>query len=258
MIRLASLLENVELLPNGNLWIPSIEEITPAQWEHINRLMVNKGFAMRGGDDCKQAVVKFLQNPNNEKADVINRGIYGDWVDTITMVLHLKGATQAESPKYDYRRVVRAAARAFGITNNIREAGYILPSGRLLSLTGNRNTRDLDHREINSIYADLDIEIPPDKTNSNSNIMMAFMKDCRAIRIGGSQPAADMFHEPTKQQGKRLVELIQEHGGEMMLICRSTTLGQLDHYYKAGTSPSVILRDIVNFYKTGRFLTPES
>ena len=255
MIRLTSLLENIELLPDGNLWIPNIEEITPAQWEHVDRIMVNKGFAMRGGEDCKRAIGKFLQNPNNKKADVIRRDIYKDWVDTIAMVLHLKGATQAESPKYDCQRVVRAAARAFGITSNIREAGYILPSGRLLRLTGNFNTRDLDHREINPVYSKLGIEIPPDKTNSNSNVMMAFMKDCRAIRIGGSQPAADMFHEPTKQQGKRLVELIQEHEGEMMLICRSPTLGQLDHYYKAGTAPTVILRDIVHFYKTGKFLS---
>jgi hypothetical protein len=67
-----------------------------------------------------------------------------------------------------------------------------------------------------------------------------------------------MFHEPTRQQGQRLVELINEHNGEMMLICRSKTLGSKDHYYKKGTSPYVILRDIVSFYKTGKFITPDA
>jgi hypothetical protein len=153
---------------------------------------------------------------------------------------------------------LRAALRAFGETNNIREAGYIFPGGKLLSLTGNSNQRDRDHTEINSVYSKLGIEIPPDATQSNHNIMFAFMKDCRVIRIGGSQPQADMFHAPTRQQGQRLVELINEHGGEMMLICRSETLGAKDHYYKEGTSPGVILRDIVHFYKHGKFLTPDS
>ena len=212
---------------------------------------------MRGGEDCKQTIRKFLQSPNNENHEIVRRKPFGDWVDTIAMVLHLQDVKSSEGPSYNCRNVLRAALRLFGETDNIREAGYIFPGGKLLSLTGNPNQRDLDHTEINSVYSKLGIEIPPDARQSNHNIMFAFMKDCRVIRIGGSQPAADMFHEPTQQQGKRLVELINEHDGEMMLICRSTTLGAKDHYYKQGTSPSIILRDIVNFYKTGKFLTPE-
>jgi hypothetical protein len=173
------------------------------------------------------------------------------------MVLHLKGVKPEAGPSYNCRNVLRAAIRAFGETSNIREAGYIFPGGKLLSLTGNVNQRDLDHTEINSVYSKLGIEIPPDKTQSNHNVMFAFMRDCRVIRIGGSQAMADMFHEPTRQQGQRLVELINEHDGEMMLICRSTTLGAKDHYYKKGTSPGIILRDIMYFYKTGKFLTPD-
>jgi hypothetical protein len=258
MIRLTSLLEAVELLPNGSLWIPNVEEITPSQWERINRIMVNKGYAMRGGEDCKQMVQKYLQNPNNEKENVIRKDVYGMWVDTIAMVLHLNPVKPTEGPSYNCRNVLRAALRAFGETQNIREAGYIFPGGKLLSLTGNFNQRDLDHTEINSVYSKLKIKIPPDETNSNHNVMFAFMRDCRVIRIGGSQPQADMFHEPTRQQAQRLIEFITEHNGEMMIICRSTTLGAKDHYYKRGTSPGQILRDIVYFYKTGKFLTPET
>ena len=83
------------------------------------------------------------------------------------------------------------------------------------------------------------------------------MRDCRVIRIGGSQAMADMYHAPTRQQGQRLVGLINAHNGELSLVCRSETLGMKNHYYKEGTSPSVILRDIVHFYKTGTFLTPD-
>lgn len=258
MIRLTSLLEVIDLLPNGNLRIPNVEEITPAQWERINRIMVNKGYNMRGGEDCKQTITKFLQSPSNESPGEVRHKPFKDWVDTIAMVLHLNDAKPAKGPSYNCRNVLRAALRAFGETDNIREAGYIFPGGKLLSLTGNRNQRDLDHTEINSVYSKLGIKIPPDERQSNHNIMFAFMKDCRVIRIGGSQSFADMFHEPTRQQAQRLIEMINEHNGEMSLICRSETLGAKDHYYKAGTSPSIILRDIIHFYKDGTFLSPES
>lgn len=256
MIRLKSLiLETVDFTPRGNLWIDDPNTIGDDKWEKINTLMVNKGYAMRGGEDCKRSVTKFLTNPNNGEANTINPEIYGPWVDTIAMVMRIKSPKPVEGPKYDCKRVVRAAIRAFGITNNIREAGYILPSGKLLSLTNNPNHRDLDHREINSIYTKLGIEIPSDRAGSNSNIMMAFMRDCRAIRIGGSQPAADLYALPTRQQVIRLVDLINEHNGEMMLICRSGTLGMKDHYYMEGTNPGIIIRDIVSFYNSGKFLT---
>jgi hypothetical protein len=259
MIRLKSLIsEAVEFTKRGNLWIDDPNNIPSSKWEQINRIMVNKGYAMRGGDDCKRAVTKFLDNPNNGEPQTINPEIYRPWVDTIATVMHINPVKPATGPSYNCRNVLRAALRAFGETQNIREAGYILPGGKLLSLASAFNRRDLDHREINTVYSKLGIEIPPDKTQSNSNVMMAFMRDCRAIRIGGSQPAADLYAPPTRQQGIRLIELIKEHNGEMMLICRSDKLGMKDHYYKEGTDPYTILRDIVHFYKSGEFLTPDS
>ena len=259
MIHLKSLLrEAVEFTPRGNLWIDDVNSIPADKWEKINRIMVNKGYNMRGGEDCKQSVAKFLANPNNKEPNTINPEIFGPWIETIAMVMGVKQQKAAESPKYNCTNVLRAAIRAFGITNNIESAGYILPGGKLLALTSDGSGRDRDHREINAVYHKLKIEIPPDRMQSNSNIMMAFMKDCRAIRIGGSQPMADMWHEPTRQQAQRLIQLIEAHGGEMMLVCRSDKFGNKDHYYKRGAKASVILRDIVHFYKSGEFLTPEA
>jgi hypothetical protein len=259
MIKLTTLLrETVEFTKNGNLWIDDIRNIPDSKWVQINRIMNNKGYDMRGADDCKRAVLKFLANPNNGEENTINPEIYGAWVDTIASVMNVKPLVAPKGTEYDCKRVIRAAIRAFGKTNNIREAGYILPSGTLLSLTNNPNHRDLDHREINSVYSRLGIEIPPDRTKSNSNIMMAFMKDCRAIRCGGSQPAIDMYAEPTRQQGARIVEHLNAHGGECMLVCRSDKMGWKDINYPKGTNPSVVLRDIVSFYKYGKFASEEA
>ena len=76
MIHLKSLLEIVELTPEGNLRITDINDITPQQWERINHIMVQKGYGMRGPEDCRRAVVKFLENPNNSAPDVIDQDIY--------------------------------------------------------------------------------------------------------------------------------------------------------------------------------------
>ena len=99
-MRLKQLMEEVEQLPNGNLRIPNVEEITLSQWERINRVMVNKGYNMRGGEDCKQTVIKFLKSPRNETHDVIKADPFKDWVDTIAMVLHLKGVKPEEGSSY--------------------------------------------------------------------------------------------------------------------------------------------------------------
>lgn len=257
MIKLSSLLrEAIEFTPRGNLWIDNPDSIPPDKWERINRIMNNKGYMMRGGDDCKRAVTKFLDHASEPQT--ISAEYLGAWVDTIAMVMGVKPPRPADGPKYDCKKVLLSAMRTYGTTNNIMEAGYILPSGKLLRLTGNPGTRDMDHREINSVYSKLGIEIPPDKNQSNSNVMMAFMKDCRAIRCGGSQPNIDMYAEPTRQQGKRIVEHMKAHNNECILVCRSEKFGWGEHNYKAGTNPVIVLRDIVNFYKTGDFLTPDS
>ena len=60
MIKLVSLLERVEITPEGNLRIPSVDDISLSQWARINRIMVQKGYDMRGAEDCKQSVTKFL------------------------------------------------------------------------------------------------------------------------------------------------------------------------------------------------------
>ena len=199
----ALLREAIEFTKQGNLWIDDVNSIPDDKWEKINRIMINKGYNMRGGDDCKQSVTKFLSNSNNQEPDTINAKVFGPWVDTIAMVMGVKPhKPSSKGPEYDCKRVIRAAYRAFGITDNIREAGYILPNGKLLALTSNFNTRNRDHREINNVYHSLGIEIPPDSMQSNSNIMMAFMRDCRAIRIGGNQPMADLYSPPTKQQAQ--------------------------------------------------------
>lgn len=243
--------EILELTPEGNLKITDLDDISPGEWGQINHIMVQKGYNMRGGDDCKRAVEKFLANPNNSTPGAINRDIYEAWVDTIAMVMHLKHGKSTGGTSYDPKKVIRSAVREFGLTNNIREAGYILPNGGLLSLSGNPNHRDLDHREINGVYIRLGISVPGDR-HSNSNFLNAFMKDCRVVRIGGSQPMMDLWHEPTRQQAVRLLKFFDQFNGEIFVVTKSEKWGSAEGQYPKGTSPTKILGEIVHFYKTGK------
>jgi len=168
MIRLKLLMEEVGLLPTGNLRITDINDISQSQWERINRIMIQKGYNMRGPDDCKRAILKFLENPNNESPDIINRNIYDAWVETISMVLHLKSASKSKGTTYDCQRVIKSAIRQFGLTHDLNNAGYILPNGGLLNLSGNGHGRNLDHREIASVYIRLGIKVSPDEARSGT------------------------------------------------------------------------------------------
>jgi len=250
MILLKTLLERVELLPDGNLRITDINDITDEQWAKINRIMVQKGYNMRGPDDCKRAVLKFLDNPNNGTPDIIRKDIYDAWVETIAMVLRLKGEKGPSEKSYDPKKVIAAATRYFGHARDAFLAGYILPNGTLLNFsTGGGAGRDRDHREIANVYLKLGIKIPG--ADSGTDYMQSFMRDCGAIRIGGSQGFADLWHEPTRQQAEELLKLFNMFEGEIILVVRSKKYGNAEQQYKRGTSPKKILQDIVTFYRTG-------
>lgn len=254
MIKLVSLLERVEITPEGNLRIPSVDDISLSQWARINRIMVQKGYDMRGAEDCKQSVTKFLTNPHNSAPDVIDRKIYKDWVETIATVMHLKDKSNVVKGDYDCKQVLRAAMRHFGAAYNILNAGYILPNGFLINLSsGTGGGRDLDHREIATIYSKLGIKLFNDNEGSAFVYVKAFMRDCRAIRTGGNQPFVEMWHEPTQQQIEQLRHLFKIFNGYIILVVKSQKYGNAEQQYKKGTSPNKILQDIITFYRTGEF-----
>jgi hypothetical protein len=74
--------------------------------------------------------------------------------------------------------IVKKAKSEFGITTNPREAGYILDDGTVLDFSGKReggpaNERYMDHREVQSLYDDL----------QQTAAMTKFMDDTNAVRI---------------------------------------------------------------------------
>jgi len=90
----------------------------------------------------------------------------------------------------------------FGETKNIKEAGYILKDGVMLDFSGRhestgyedkkpkpgqpdylKGSRNVDHREVKNIFPER-LTSPPEQSGTQE--MIKFMKDCKAIRIAGT------------------------------------------------------------------------
>jgi len=253
MIKLKSLLTEVEVLDDGSLKISNIDDISTQQWEKISQFMRQRNYDSRGAADAKRAVTKFLKNPNNQAPDVINYDIHPVWVDIIKIVLNLKDTNpkKAEKLSYSPAKIIRDAKRYFGITNDLNQAGYILPDGSLLDFSGGGGrTRGLDHTEIAYIFHKNNVEIPSE-AGSATPYMEGFMQTCKAIRIGGSQNFVDVRHMPTRQQANQLLKLFSMYNGKITLDIKDRKYGRDFRSYTEGTKPSRILRDIITYFKTG-------
>lgn len=249
------LLETVELLDDGNLRLSSVSDLSKDQLAKISRLMSQKGYDSRGADDAARAINNFLSNPHNPAPDILDKDVYGAWVDTIATVLKLHKQQPDVKTTYNTSKVIQKAKRTFGVTTNLSTAGYILPDGSLLNLSQDGLTRGLDHREIAYIYSSMGIKIGKDEEERQSptTYMRAFMDDCHAIRIGGSQSTVDLAYIPSRQQADQLLKLFSMYDGAIQLDVRSRKYGRDARQYSRGTPAKVILRDIVEFYSSGEF-----
>jgi hypothetical protein len=93
--------------------------------------------------------------------------------------------------------LIELAVRAHGLTDDLAEAGYILPDGRLLDFSGKREggpsgTRNMDHRQL-SFPHDTDFDSPTD-------VMNAFMRETGAVRMDANSGSVDLEAEPTSKQ----------------------------------------------------------
>lgn len=90
-------------------------------------------------------------------------------------------------------QLLNDAVQHFGITADIREAGYLLPCGRLLDFSGRaedpssrklprdpyKGQRSTDHRDLPDSIADA----LPEQPGSEANLMVRFMEATGAIRL---------------------------------------------------------------------------
>lgn len=152
----------------------------------------------------------------------------------------------------------RRAKERFGATEDIREAGYILPDGAMLDFSGRHwvepgsdtsylaGDRQVDHRDI----ADLAYERDGNTPTGVETDMTDFIQR-GAIRIhNGSGAAINLAQKPTAAQQARLRRLIDMNNGDVWVDFGNGD--RSDHYVEYGAAKSArVLNDINRYFDEG-------
>ena len=150
----------------------------------------------------------------------------------------------------EYRR--KQAVNEFGYTTDFREAGYLLPNGKMLNFTGEKGkhygTRGEDHRGIGRIYASSQYQ--------GGAAMMAFMRDGN-IRVMAETPGVDIVAsaEPTREQYAAIRNMARRFAGEEYFNVDFTddngyNVDSIE--YDGHVNPDRVINDIKYFFKTGK------
>ena len=153
--------------------------------------------------------------------------------------------------------IFELAKERFGVTNDIRECGYILPDGSMLDFTGRhmtdgdasylRGRRNVDHRDIVDLNYEKDL-----KTKSGLDISMEQFIRSGAIRIHCSNTwsSINLFVKPTPQQINVLLRLIQYSKG-----CVTVEIGDgnesLSYAEYDEVRPRRVTSDIIKYFDEG-------
>ena len=149
--------------------------------------------------------------------------------------------------------VIAAAKERFGVTNDIRECGYVLPSGEMLDFSGRNygsteyGRRRLDHRDIGDLNYLEDLN-----TRSGLDVDMEKFIRLGAIRIHCSRDWSmiNLYNKPTNKQRAVLSFLIRYSNG-----CVDVEIGDGNESYCYGAydkvSPRRVLADIDRYFDDG-------
>ena len=166
----------------------------------------------------------------------------------------------SEKDKQDTEKIFDAAKKKFGVTNDIREAGYILPDGTMLDFSGRheldagtdssflKGQRSTDHREISKVAYDRDAD--GNEVETGIETSMPDFIERGAIRIDASAGTINLSQQPTQAQREVLRRLVVRNDGAV-----SVDFGNgwdSDHYAEYDEArPQRVLSDIDKYFDEG-------
>lgn len=154
---------------------------------------------------------------------------------------------RSQRPTEDYD-IISLAIEEFGLTSNLNQAGYILPDGKLLNFGASYGgSRDIDHRNIKSVYDNNGIKIWSDEYRYN--YVVDFMNH-GAIRCCVNGGLLDMTQEPTSEQYSVIRNFVRNSGD--VDVDFTDDVGNVLHsasYWDA--KPQQVVGDIYKYYNDG-------
>mgnify|MGYP004652100701 CR=1 FL=1 len=154
----------------------------------------------------------------------------------------------------EYRRVL--AKEQFGVTEEFRRAGYILPDGQMLDFAQNDRSRDTDHREILEVFG-------PAEVKNGTEALNEFLLDGN-VRVMAEAPGVDISADtaPTAQQLEQIRKMAEQLGGErrQFTLDISTADGKVaaSKEYSGRVDADKVVREIREYYKTGELAQESS
>lgn len=209
----------------------------------MNNSLKAMGYDVRGSEDIKNLMLT---------RGLINKdGVLWqpDWIKAYEKATGaVRKRQKILKKKADYKNVNWQRIKELGTTSDIREAGYISPSGAYIDLSGKKEggmpgTRSYDHREAGG-------------TKGMQEIMAYGY-----IRMGFTYGLIDIAKEPTSKQYDRIGQLADRKNGEIQIEL-TEGLGEYDkgydfyfrssrnfyREYPVGTKGNRIVNDVKRFY----------
>jgi len=195
-----------------------LDGLSHEDWIIINDIMVEMGYDWKGAEDAKEIFYRIV----NRSGD-IEEDIFPDHAQVIQSILG--ETTTIDDEEFNSADIIGMAKDYFGTTDDIFEAGYILPDGSLLDLSGKceggpSGGRALDHRSVERAL--------PDEMGEWTQAMIGF-ENIGAIRCGfyGSRVSRghmnmDMRKEPTFNQYSFIRKISNEFPESISISLRSS------------------------------------
>ncbi len=216
-----------------------------------------------------------LKDGRNERKvdEVINRdGRRTDKQGSVSFSVGDIGNNDSKIDPLNIRDIVSMAQKAekhFGITNDVRESGYITVSGKMLDFSGrhwggiNKGSRQVDHEDVTEILPEDFDTFSVSKKGDVNRIGVAkyeFLK-YGSVRTQPETGSVELAMMPTDEQKTALVRFLKEMralGNDILRVDidgidkNGKLIPVASLKYDRGTSIDMIILDIEEYYNRGK------
>lgn len=226
---------------DGRLVLNRPESLSPDDWKKISAAFNKLGYDIGDRHDTKDILTNIARRTGRgyplqkDQQEAIEKLFYdtSDKTDTTW----LEKADEIE----------RKAIIMFGTTPVHNLAGYITRHGHMLNFSHEGHQRDIDHREVDELFEDEEIE---NKPGSNTAALVKFMN---LGNIRSSTNGIEISVPPTPAQRKVIIQKIKDMDDDLYVDFSSPT-GSIvcGKHFDFPTDPNDVLQTIDLYFENGR------
>lgn len=219
------------------------DKISPDEWQTIAGEFHKLGYDLNNANQARNCFTRLTKA--GKQINKIGYCLQPDQQKVINKILGKTENTQTPFFHMTQNRLESRAVRHFGTTFSYKTAGYITPNGYLLLFSHEGYQRDMDHREVATLFENM----PKMQDMSPTQLMYVFM-GLGNIRL--SINSLNMVLPPTEKQREIIKNIAKACKGEIYLdFSTSTGIHAQSAQFKLGTNPGTILHTIDTYFKTG-------